>query len=193
MNFWDNWWQPLIKIAYYVFNRILSRFERLITFSKIVAPYEIGYFNKIVPLLFCYFYLRVLLFNSFIENIFLLSHFFVSICLCKILHQLSKVLHNLSKVLHKSYGKHYSISFTLPSHIYLQQTYNKPCICFLYNLYCIFYPKNCIRIFCINSFIFLYICFLYNLYSVKFTEKLQFLKMYKYTKKMHKYTFFKFR
>ena len=66
---------------FYIFNRILSRFERLIIFSKIVAPYEIGYFNKIAPLLFCYSYLIVPLFNSFIENISLLSHFLYQ-CAC---------------------------------------------------------------------------------------------------------------
>ena len=136
MNFRNNrWWTTnqnhlLSKITYYVLNRILSQFERLITFGKIVAPYEIGYFNKIVPLLFCYSYLRVPLFNSFIENIFLLSYFFVSMCLCKILHRLSKVLHILSKVLHKSYGKHYSSFFTFP----LTYIYNKHIISPVYVL-----------------------------------------------------------
>ena len=127
MNFWDNRLQItnqnhlLSKITYFDPRLDVSQFERLITFSKIIALYEIGYFNKIAPLLFCYSYSRVPLFNSFIENIFLLSHFFVSMYLCKILHQLSKVLHNLSKVLHKSYGKHYSSFFTFP----LTYIYNK--------------------------------------------------------------------
>ena len=181
------------KITYFDPRLDASQFERLIIFSKIVAPYEIGYFSKIIPLLFCYSYLIVPLFNSFIESIFFLSHFFVSMCLCKILHQLSKVLHNLSKVLHKSYGKHYNSFFTFPfTYIYNKHITN-PIYVLFWSYIVFFYSKNCINIFCINISYFLYICFLYNLYSVKFTEKLQFLKMYKYTKKMHKYTSFKFR
>ena len=178
---------------FYILNRILSQFERLITFSKIVAPYEIGYFNKIVPPLFCYSYLIVPLFNSFIENIFLLSHFLYQCACVKFYTNCQKFCTSCQKFCTSLMVN------TTPSlsHFPLTYIYNKhianPVYVF-YTTYIVFFcPKNCTHIFCINSFIFLYICFLYNLYSVKFTEKLQFLKMYKYTKKMHKYTFFKFR
>ena len=116
--------KPVIKITYWVKSLILIPFRCISIWvpyylQQNSSPIWIWLFSTNSPLLFCYFYLRVLLFNSFIENIFLLSHFFVSMCLCKILHRLSKVLHNLSKVLHNPYGKHYNSSFTLPSHIYL--------------------------------------------------------------------------
>ena len=104
------------------FEQILSRFERLITFSKIVAPYEIGYFNKIVPPLFCYFYLIVPLFNSFIENIFLLSHFLYQCACAKFYTNCQKFCTTCQKFC-TTLMANTTIAF---SHFPLTYIYNKP-------------------------------------------------------------------